>query len=150
MGLLFPSWRPTAPHTKRALLILARILVDSINVGELDRRLPAGPDGQRSNPKLSPWLEQEGYPETDRDITTRRGLQDLRSRASAHRRGSDYPKPLESQFGAARGREALRQMLVRRATWLDDTSAWSSSRSASANFDNEEGALCGGQLRPLV
>ncbi len=77
------------------LLGLAKILVDSLNDGEMDAALASPIANERSLAKLERYLTWRGYPEVNRDVGTLRAIQGLRSTGAAHARGSNYEKTLK-------------------------------------------------------
>lgn len=99
---------------------LAKLLVDSLNEAELARPLSAGPAGERGIAKLERWFEHVRYPHAARDITFLRNLQTVRSKAAAHRKGSDYERALDRALGPKRGAAAGNELLVQSMTMLRD------------------------------
>ena len=77
------------------LLGLAKILVDSLNDGEMDAALASPVADERSLSKLERYLNWRRYPDVDRDVGTLRAIQGLRSTGAAHARGSNYDKALK-------------------------------------------------------
>jgi hypothetical protein len=102
-----------------AVRTLTKLLVDSLNEAEIARALSPGPDEERGISKLARWLTTSGYPETDRDIAFLRGLQEVRSKGTAHRKGRDYEKSLDRTFGDKRKGEAVHDLLRRAVTMLE-------------------------------
>jgi hypothetical protein len=92
--------------------ILTRLLVDSLDEAALSRDLPAGPKDEKGISKLERWLKQSGYPEVDQTISFLRALQSVRSKGTAHRKGSDYEKELSKAIGPVRKAEAGNYVLV--------------------------------------
>jgi hypothetical protein len=70
------------------------LLTDGVNDKEIQSRLPSGVSNEKSIGKLERWLRQEGYEYVDRDIKLLRDVQTLRSKVTAHRKGSDYEQSL--------------------------------------------------------
>lgn len=70
------------------------------------------------------FLTAEGYPHVERDITYLRRVQELRSRVSAHLKGSDYQKMLTKNLGTDRGIEAIQVLLKEGLTFLTDLATW--------------------------
>lgn len=91
--------------------LLAKLLVDFLNEAALEKDLAAGPDGERGIAKLKRWLVQAGYPEAEREVGFLQGLQAIRSKGVAHRKGSDYEKTLTRVVGEKRGAAASTQLL---------------------------------------
>jgi len=74
------------------VLFLVKLLVDSLNEAELARACPGGPADEKGISKFRRYLEQQKYPETDRDIGLLRTLQDLRSSGAVHAKGKNFDK----------------------------------------------------------
>jgi hypothetical protein len=114
---------------------LAKLLVDSLNEAELVRPLTPGPTGERGIAKFERWLQHVGYPDAGRDIALLRNLQTVRSKAAAHRKGSDYEKALDRALGPKRGSAAGNDLLVQSVTMLRDLLAF----AAGSNSNTDEG-----------
>lgn len=71
-------------------LLERALTVDSLNQDRLGPLLPIKISGEQSIGRLERWLIQEGYAHVNRDVGILRRLQRLRSKAAAHRKGSDY------------------------------------------------------------
>lgn len=91
--------------------LLAKLLVDFLNEAALENELAPGPDGEKGIAKLRRWLVQAGYPEAEREVGFLHGLQAVRSKGVAHRKGSDYEKTLTLAVGEKRGAAAATQLL---------------------------------------
>lgn len=87
------------PEFEGQVLNLAKVLVDSLNETELGARLATKVKDEKGVSKFKRWLEQEGYPTVEADIAVLQKVQRLRSRAAAHRKGSDYEKFLTAELG---------------------------------------------------
>ena len=87
------------PEFEGQVLNLAKVMVDSLNDSELATRLLTKLPNEKGISKLKRWLEQEQYPHVAPDMEVLRRVQELRSRASAHRKGSDYESFLTSKIG---------------------------------------------------
>ncbi len=90
---------------------LTRLLVDSLHEAELSRSLPVGHKDEKGIAKFDRWLRQIGYPATDRDVTFLRALQAVRSKGTAHRKGSEYEPTLNRAVGSRRKSEAGNYLL---------------------------------------
>lgn len=82
------------------VLALTKILVDSLNEKELNKLIPVVEQGEikGSIARLEKALVAHGIKDYDGHITFLRGLQNLRSSGTAHRKGSNYRKIAE-EFG---------------------------------------------------
>jgi hypothetical protein len=78
---------------------MAKVLVDSLNEAKLEELLGSKVEGDKGIAKLKRWLEQEGYPDADGVIDLLQQVQRLRSRAAAHRKGSDYEAFVKKELG---------------------------------------------------
>jgi hypothetical protein len=116
----------TESHTEFEdnLSILAKLLSDGLNDREIQRRLGSRIKDEKSIAKFERWLRQEGYEHVDRDVELLRDVQALRSKAAAHRKGSDYEKTLERILGALRGRAAIVALLERAILFLEGMRGW--------------------------
>lgn len=72
-------------------LYLTKLLVDCLNEAELTRAHPSEAN-EKSIGKLRRYLEQQGYPNVERDIGLLRILQDLRSSGAAHAKGKNFDR----------------------------------------------------------
>ena len=78
------------PEFEQQLLNITKLQIDWLNDAKL-RELTADLDaGAKSIAKLEAWMTMSGYPHVARDTDFLRRLQRLRSRITAHRKGSDY------------------------------------------------------------
>lgn len=75
-------------------LTLARLLVDFINEADIGSQLKTHVDHEKGISKFGRWLIQEGFDATVLVISTLRRIQRLRTKMSAHRKGSDFEKIL--------------------------------------------------------
>ena len=76
------------------VLSLNKIIIDSLNVGEMKSNLTFDED-DKSIYILQKYLEQKHEASFPQMINFLRNLQDLRSSGSAHRKGSNYKKAYE-------------------------------------------------------
>ncbi|HVW24141.1 MAG TPA: hypothetical protein VHC69_02155 [Polyangiaceae bacterium] len=74
------------------LLLLTKVLVDSLNDTKIVETLGSKIPDEKSIGKLERFLTGEGYPDTRRDIEFLRLLQEARSGGAAHRKGDGYKK----------------------------------------------------------
>lgn len=100
------------------------MLTDGVNDKEIQSRLPSGVSNEKSIGKLERWLRQEGYEYVDRDIKLLRDVQTLRSKVTAHRKGSDYEQSLTRILGDKRGRRAIVFLLERANLFLEGMREW--------------------------
>jgi hypothetical protein len=107
-----------------SLAILAKLLTDGLNDMEIKRRLRSPRKGEKSIARFERWLRQEGYEYADRDIKLLRDIQTLRSKAAAHRKGSDYETTLDRILGDQRGAEAITMLLERVTLLLEGMREW--------------------------
>lgn len=74
------------------VLFLTKLLVDSLNEVELAARAGDLPEGAKGISKLEGFFAETGFDERDAVIQFLRGLQQLRSTGSTHRKGRGYEK----------------------------------------------------------
>lgn len=91
------------PEFESSIRVLAQLLVEALDESTIQKNLPSKIEDEKGIGKLSRFLSIESYPEVDRDIKFLRGLQSVRSTATAHRKSSDYESRLTSVLGELRG-----------------------------------------------
>ena len=84
-------------------------------------------DGEGSLSLFENWLKLIGYPFVQRDMDFLRGLQSLRSKGSAHMKGSSYQKEAFKRFGLPPGTELGEKLLELGAEFLHELEAWTFS-----------------------
>ena len=91
---------------------LAKLLVDSLNERDLEKRVSALKEGSKGISKLHAFFEQTSFAHRAHAIQFLRDLQTLRSTGTAHRKGSSYDDAI-ARLGLdpADRREAVRQLL---------------------------------------
>ncbi|MDH7482903.1 MAG: hypothetical protein QHH26_13150 [Armatimonadota bacterium] len=77
------------------ILALTRLLVDSLNESELEKKLVKKRREDRGIRKLERFLEEEGCENKEEIIRFLQDLQGLRSAGAAHRKGSKYKRMLK-------------------------------------------------------
>ena len=85
------------PEFESQIMGLAKLLVDALDEKEIQKRLPDRQPDERGIGKLKRWMLQEQYPLVERDIAFLKRLQHLRSKVTAHRKGSDYQRVLADE-----------------------------------------------------
>lgn len=116
--------RDSQNEFEEALRLLAKLMSDAINEKELQKALPTKVENEKGISKLERYLIDSGYTSASRDISYLRRVQELRSKATAHLKGSDYDKSLTKNLGDKRGRDAIRQLLEDGITFLGELTAW--------------------------
>lgn len=109
-----------------SIRIMTQLFVDALNEREIQKRLPDRIDHEKGISKLKRWMEQEGYPHAERDTQFLRNLQEIRSKATAHRKSSDYEKALTKVFGDLRGPAAVTTFFTSALSMLTGLSEWAS------------------------
>lgn len=109
---------------EEAVKLLAKLMSDALNERMIQAQLPSKIDDEKGISKLERYLTQEGYPLLERDIAYLRRVQNLRSKVSAHLKGSDYEKVLTKNLGDARGVEAVRGLLEDGLKFLESLLTW--------------------------
>lgn len=74
------------------ILALAKVLVDSLNEKELEKRLTTVPTGAKGISKFELFLEQNNFAEPKDHTRILRVIQQIRSTGVAHLKGKDYLK----------------------------------------------------------
>ncbi|MGB3513561.1 MAG: hypothetical protein WBA93_31000 [Microcoleaceae cyanobacterium] len=80
------------------VLALTKVLIDSLNEGEIVKATPGGNTETKGISKFEQFLKAHQYPNYEQRIKFLRNLQDLRSTGVAHRKGKQYKKIAET-FG---------------------------------------------------
>jgi len=107
-----------------AIKVLAKLVSDALNEGAIQKALGTRIENEKGISKFERFLTQEGYLHVARDISYLRKVQELRSKVSAHLKGSDYQKMLTKNLGADRGAKAIRVLLVEGKAFLQDLVEW--------------------------
>lgn len=118
--------------------LLAKLMSDAINEKEIQKLLPDRIKDEKSISKFERLLKAEGYPQVTRDIGYLRRVQELRSKVSAHLKGSDYEKVLTKNLGERRGLEAIRTLLEDGITFLRSLAAWVESSTVDTRDVSDE------------
>ena len=85
------------PEFEDQVMGLAKVMVDALNESAIQQQLPTKVKGEKGIGKMDRWMGQEGYPSAERDIAFLRRLQRLRSKLTAHRKGSDHQQVLAEE-----------------------------------------------------
>ncbi|MFR0639503.1 hypothetical protein RF641_16270 [Arthrobacter sp. LS16] len=93
------------------LMNLAKLLVDFLNEKALVKEIGKGPDGERGLGKLQRFFTMTGYEYVKEDNALLREIQELRSRVSAHSKGSDYSNYIAGKLGGMQKKEFVRNLL---------------------------------------
>ena len=109
------------PEFEDQIAGLAKCLVDFLNEAVIVEKLGESLEGEKGIDKFKRWLAESDYPHTERDIRFLRRLQRIRSRATAHRKGSDYEEFLEKEgVDDDKRAEVVRQLMMAGAEMLTD------------------------------
>jgi hypothetical protein len=109
---------------EEAVTLLAKLMSDAINEKAVQETLENKVANEKGISKLKRHLEGVGYPHAERDIAYLRRVQELRSKVTAHLKGSDYEKALTKNVGDLRGKDAISELLEQGITFLTDLTAW--------------------------
>lgn len=101
------------------VLILAKLLIDLINVKEINERFGPFEKNTKSIGKFEKLLGGD-YPNTTEAIKFLRSLQDLRSKSSAHIKGSGYEQAVEAMGISLDDKPKAFESILNRATSLLD------------------------------
>jgi hypothetical protein len=94
------------------LLALTKVIIDSLNEKEITKRLSALDKGDKGITKLEKFFLENRFKGFENHIKFLKGLQDLRSRSAAHRKGSDYDKLIANLEIADEGKERVFAVLL--------------------------------------
>lgn len=114
-----------------AIRVLTQLLVDALNEKSIGAALQGKQSEERGISKLERLLKQEGYPNVE-DVKVLRRLQELRSKVTAHRKGSDYEDVLDKNLGSLRGREAVSALMQELLDLLHRAEEWAGSRESGS------------------
>jgi hypothetical protein len=113
-----------------SIKVLAKLMSDALNEGSIGRALGTKVPDEKGISKFERLLTAEGYPHVHRDIAYLRKVQELRSRVTAHLKGSDYQAMLAKNLGTDRGIEAIQVLLQEGLQFLADLKDWVSPLEA--------------------
>jgi hypothetical protein len=102
-----------------SIRVLTQLLVDALNEKQIESRLSSKHANEKGISKLERLFAQEERLQGN-DVKVLRSLQEVRSRVTAHRKGSDYEKVLDKNFGNRRGREAVEILMQDLLNWLSN------------------------------
>lgn len=109
------------------ILLLCKVMVDQLNEKKLIAGLPKVPD-EKGISKLQRYLAEPGYAHFNRDIAFMRRLQELRSKISAHSKGSDYQDFIRGQLkgGSKAGlvRDLMKDAIIMAEDLVSCDSVW--------------------------
>jgi hypothetical protein len=104
------------------ILGTTKAVIDSLNergiVGELGSTVP----DEKGIQKFERFLQEKGYPNTERDISLLREIQSLRSRNAAHRRSANYREHLDGILNGRSNSEYISDTLGSLVVMLNDLS----------------------------
>ena len=107
------------------ILHLTKLLVECLDDHNLTNNISNSiPKSTRSISKLELWMEQEDYPNTERDIRFLKGLNDLRNWSAAHLKSSNYSTLLASLNVGSDKRDGVKQLLTSAVQFLRDIAAY--------------------------
>ncbi len=110
-------------------MLLAKLMSDALNEPEIQKQLPTKNPDEKGIGKFERFLTVRAYPQVQRDIAYLRKVQELRSKLTAHRKGSDYEKVLSKNFGMARGQAAIRSLFEEGIEFLSSFELWCRDQS---------------------
>lgn len=104
---------------------LTKLLVECLDDRDLTNNISNSiPKNTKSISKLQLWMEQESYPNTERDIRFLRVLNDLRNQSAAHLKTSNYSTLLVSLNVSPDKRDGIKQLLTSAVQFLRDIAAY--------------------------
>jgi hypothetical protein len=94
------------------VLSLTKVLIDSLNEKEIKRQLMTEIEGEKGISKFERLLSENGFTNFTDHIAFLKDLQELRSKGTAHRKGSGYPKvAAKFDLGGVGPRDSFRGIL---------------------------------------
>ena len=123
---------------EEAIQLLAKLMSDAINEKEVQKLLPDKIENEKGISKLERLLTAEVYPPVTRDVAYLRRVQELRSKVTAHLKGSDYEKALTRNLDQRRGIEAIRWLLEDGITFLQSLTAWTQPTAEDDEADSNQ------------
>lgn len=102
----------------RQILMLAKLLVDSLNEKALSNALSEKVRGEKGIKKLRHFLESRGFQHTEKVIQFLKDLQGLRSACVAHRKGTNCEETLERLGLAGKENPDVIKILLEKAVDL--------------------------------
>lgn len=109
----------TQSEFENQLLILAKLLVDFLNDKAITDAVGPGPANERSLGKIQRFLESSGYGNAEDDLILLREIQDLRSKVSAHTKGSTYDSYITGKLAGRTKKELVQDLLLRSTAMLE-------------------------------
>ena len=89
------------------LIALTKVLVDSLNEKEITKGLTTLTENDKGISKLEKFFKERGTIGHDPHVKFLRVLQDLRSKSSAHRKGSSYDQLISNLKMADEGQQKV-------------------------------------------
>jgi hypothetical protein len=109
---------------EQQILLLAKLIIDSLNDAKLTEELAAALPVEKSISKFERFLKARGYPYTDRDAKLLRLLQSVRSAAAAHRKGKQFNRiSKELQLSDRSASDVFRELIGQVNAMLTDLEA---------------------------
>src|SRR5262249_45430476 len=123
---------------EEAIQLLSKLMSDAINEKEVQKLLPNKIENEKGISKLERLLTAESYPQATRDITYLRRVQELRSKVTAHLKGSDYEKSLTRNLDQRRGIQAIRWLLEAGVAFLHSLIVWTQPPTEDQGADSSQ------------
>ena len=100
------------------VLALTKVLIDSLNEKQVTNALGGSLENEKGISKFERFLDKNNFTNHSAHISFLRDLQDLRSKGTAHRKGSQYPK-IAQKFDIGKKNSAdVFQDILRKAIYL--------------------------------
>lgn len=126
----------TQSEFEEQLMNLAKLLVDFLNEKALVREIGKGPDGERGLSKLQRFFTVADYEYAMEDNALLREIQELRSRVSAHSKGSDYSKYISGKLCGMRKKEFIKNLMGKSTEmlrrWADFSALYATNRGVNS------------------
>lgn len=127
----------TQPEFEDQLLILAKLLVDFLNDKGITAVVGAGPTNERSLGKIERFLTDAGYTDTKDDLMLLREIQELRSKVTAHTKGTSYDAYIRGKLAGRTKKELVRDLLLSSTAMLDRWTALSGKYQPADDLGTE-------------
>lgn len=110
LGRLHVPLNESQTEFEDQLLILAKLLVDFLNEKAIGKIVGRGPENERGLGKLQRFFTVVGYDHEQEDMALLRQIQELRSKVSAHSKGSDYDAYIAAKLSGRTKRQFVRDL----------------------------------------
>jgi hypothetical protein len=118
LGRLHVPLNESQTEFEDQLLILAKLLVDFLNETAIGKIAGRGPEHERGLGKLQRFFTVVSYGHEQEDMALLRPIQELRSKVSAHSKGSDYDAYIPAKLAGRTKRQFVRDLQTKNSELL--------------------------------